>query len=167
MFSDYRKDVAVLNEPRSSLPPAKRFIGRAIVQQAAGQLPAGYGVFLEDLKARIESARVKAALAANREMVLLYWDVGRRILDQQKAQGWGAKVIERLAQDLRRAFPDLKGFSQRNLKYMRAFAESWPDPSFVQQVAAQIPWFHNCAILDKVLETADRQFYIRAAIQHG
>jgi len=137
------------------------------VRPYAEQLPSDYARLLEDLKARIQAARVKAVLAANREMVLLYWDIGRSILQRQKAQGWGAKVVERLAQDLGRAFPDMKGLSQRNLKYMRSFAEAWPDASFVQQVAAQIPWFHNCAILNKLSRTAEREFYIRAAIQHG
>lgn len=152
--------------PKTSLPAPWK-AGRSVSRQADGQLPSDYGPFLEDLKARIQAARVKAVLSANREMVLLYWDIGRGILQRQKAQGWGSKVVERLAQDLSRAFPDMKGLSPRNLKYMRAFAEAWPDTSFVQQAAAQIPWFHNCAILEKVPGTAEREFYIRATIQHG
>jgi predicted nuclease of restriction endonuclease-like (RecB) superfamily len=83
-------------------------------------------------------------------MVLLYWDIGRMILDRQEREGWGAKIIDRLAADLREAFPDMKGFSPRNLKYMRAFAAEWTDLAIVQQVAAQIPWFHNCLLLDRV-----------------
>ena len=152
---------------RKSLVPAKRERAPAVVRPPAGQWPSGYGPFLEDLKARIQTARVKAALAANREMVLLYWDIGRRILEQQAKKGWGARVVDRLAGDLGRAFPEMKGFSPRNLKYMRAFAEAWPSESFVQQAAAQIPWFHNCAILEKVCGPAAREFYIRAAIEHG
>lgn len=73
--------------------------------------------------------------------MLLYWQIGRDILDRQGREGWGARVIERLAQDLRKTFPDMKGFSPRNLKYMRAFAEAWPDESMVQGVLAQLPWF--------------------------
>ncbi len=72
-------------------------------------------------------------------MVLLYWDIGRVILDRQEREGWGAKVIDRLAADLREAFPDMRGFSPRNLKYMRAFAAAWPERAIVQQLAAQIP----------------------------
>ena len=83
-------------------------------------------------------------------MVLLYWDIGRMILDRQEREGWGAKIIDRLVADLREAFPDMKGFSPRNLKYMRAFAAEWTDLAIVQQVAAQIPWFHNCLLLDRV-----------------
>ena len=101
--------------------------------------PEGYSDWLADLKGRIHSAQQRATLAVNRELVLLYWQIGRDILARQAAQGWGAKVIERLAQDLRAAFPDMKGFSPRNLKYMRAFAEAWPDEAIVQAVLAQLP----------------------------
>ena len=110
--------------------------------------PEGYEPFLKDLKERIRTAQVRAALAVNRELVLLYWSIGKDILTQQKQHGWGAKIIDRLAADLRNAFPGMTGFSPRNLKYMRAFAEAWPDEQIVQQLAAQIPWFHNCILLD-------------------
>ncbi len=103
----------------------------------------GYDSFLTELKDRIRHAQLRAALSVNRELVLLYWSIGRDILARQKDQGWGAKVIDRLAADPRTAFPEMTGFSPRNLKYMRAFAETWPDEAIVQQVAAQIPWFHN------------------------
>lgn len=105
--------------------------------------PEGYAAWLTGLKARIHNAQQRATLALNRELVLLYWQIGRDILARQAEQGWGAKVIERLSQDLHTAFPDMKGFSPRNLKYMRAFAEAWPDEKFVQQAAAQLPWSHN------------------------
>jgi len=130
-------------------------------------LPQGYASFLNDLKERIRTARIRAALAVNRELVMLYWSIGRDILVCQKEQGWGSKVIDRLAADLQREFPEMTGFSPRNLKYMRAFAEAWPDESIVQQVAAQIPWFHNCVILDRVKSPAEREWYIRATIQNG
>ena len=96
----------------------------------------------------MRAAQLRASLAVNRELVLLYWGIGRDILARQKEQGWGAKIIDRLAADLRQEFPEVTGFSPRNLKYMRALAEAWPDEPIVQQLAAQIPWFHNCAILD-------------------
>lgn len=140
---------------------------RPMVQQPAEELPVAYGAFLADVKARIQAARVQAALAANRELVLLYWDIGRRILDQQKSQGWGAKVIEYLGQDLRRAFPDMKGLSPRNLKYMRAFAEAWKEEPIVQQAAAQIPWFHNVVLIEKVADPATRLWYAQKTIEHG
>jgi predicted nuclease of restriction endonuclease-like (RecB) superfamily len=129
--------------------------------------PDSYAQFLADLKSRIRAAQLRAALAVNHEMVLLYWQIGRDILDRQQRENWGAKVIDRLAADLKRTFPDMKGFSPRNLKYMRRFAEVWADEQFVQQVAAQLPWFHNCVLLDKVTERDERVWYAQSAIQHG
>ncbi|MBA3438909.1 MAG: DUF1016 domain-containing protein, partial [Pyrinomonadaceae bacterium] len=127
----------------------------------------GYDEFLRDLKERIRHAQLRAASAVNRELVVLYWQMGRDILERQCEQGWGAKVIDRLAADLRRAFPEMRGFSPRNLKYMRAFAEAWPDEQFVQQVAAQIPWFHNCILPDKLARLPEREWYIHKTIEHG
>jgi predicted nuclease of restriction endonuclease-like (RecB) superfamily len=126
-----------------------------------------YADFLHDLKERIRAAQVRASLSVNRELVLLYWQIGRDILARQAAQGWGSKVIDRLAGDLRREFTETKGFSSRNLKYMRAFAEAWPDKQFVQEVLAQITWYHNLAILDKVKDAVEREWYIRQVIQQG
>jgi len=115
-------------------------------------LPADYGPWLANLKERIHAAQQRAALAVNRELVLLYWQIGRDILARQGREGWGAKVIERLAQDLRNAFPDMRGFSPRNLKYMRSFAEAWPDVEFVQQAAARLPSFHKLVRLTRVYQ---------------
>lgn len=126
-----------------------------------------YPAFFDSLKKRIQTAQLKAALAVNQELVLLYWNIGNDILAKQKAEGWGAKVVDRLAKDLKRAFPEMKGFSARNLKYMRAFAQAWPDPLIVQQLAAQIPWFHNCTLLDKVKDPEQRQWYVEKTIQNG
>jgi predicted nuclease of restriction endonuclease-like (RecB) superfamily len=127
----------------------------------------GYAEFLQALKTRIQQAQVRAALSVNRELVVLYWHIGREILQKQQAQGWGAKVIDRLAKDLRREFPDMKGLSPRNLKYMRALAEAYPDEQFVQQVVAQIPWGHNVRILDYVKDPTAREWYIRQTFENG
>jgi hypothetical protein len=108
-------------------------------------LPAVYDSFLQDLKDRIRMAQLRAALSVNRELVLLYWSVGRDILTWQENEGWGAKIIDRLSDDLTKAFPEMRGFRARNLKYMRAFAEAYPDKEFVQQVVAQLPWGHQVA----------------------
>lgn len=102
--------------------------------------PDGYSDWLGELMHRIHSAQQRAALEVNRELVLLYWEVGQDILTLLAVQGWGKKVVNRLATDLRSAFPDMKEFSPRNLKYTRSFAEAWPDAEFVQQVAAQLPF---------------------------
>jgi len=126
-----------------------------------------YQDLLARLKSQIQTAQVRAAVSVNSELVLLYWGIGKEILSRQKQDGWGTGVIDRLAKDLRFEFPDMQGFSSRNLKYMRAFAAAWPEESIVQQVAAQLPWFHNCVLLDKVKDTAERTWYIRQAIQNG
>ncbi|GAA6619296.1 YhcG family protein [Scytonema sp. NUACC26] len=126
-----------------------------------------YDAFLSTLKQRIRTAQVRAALAVNQELVLLYWQIGREILQRQQEEGWGTKVIERIAKDLKREFPDIKGFSRTNLLYMRAFAEAYPDEQFVQQAAGQIPWFHNCVLLDRVKAPEQRVWYIQQTIQNG
>jgi predicted nuclease of restriction endonuclease-like (RecB) superfamily len=106
-------------------------------------------------------------VAVSHEMVILYWQIGRDILDRQEHEGWGTKVIDRLAADLRRSFPEMTGLSPRNLKYMRAFGKAWPDEAIVQQAAAQIPWFHNCVLLDKVKDQNERLWYIGKTIENG
>jgi predicted nuclease of restriction endonuclease-like (RecB) superfamily len=126
-----------------------------------------YTSFLRSLKDRIRQAQIKAALAVNKELTLLYWQIGQEILVRQREEGWGAKIIDQLAKDLKREFPEVKGFSSRNLKYMRAFAEAYPEEQFVQQVAAQIPWFHNCVVLEKVKAPNERIWYTQQAINNG
>lgn len=126
-----------------------------------------YAELLLTLKERIHAAQVQAALSVNRELVLLYWQIGREILNRQATEQWGSKVIERLSADLRYEFPDMQGFSPRNLKYMRALAEAYPDEQFVQQLVAQIPWGHNVRILDYVKHPSEREWYIRKTIEHG
>jgi predicted nuclease of restriction endonuclease-like (RecB) superfamily len=131
------------------------------------KLPNDYEAFLQSLKARVRSAQLRASLSVNRELVLLYWGIGRDILARQKEQGWGARIIDRLAADLRKEFPNVTGFSPRNLKYMRALAEAWPAEQIVQQLVAQIPWGHNVRILDHVKSATEREWYVRATIQNG
>ena len=135
----------------------------------------GYAALLSELKARIRSARLRAAMAVNQELILLYWSIGRDILARQSAEGWGARVIDRLAADLRRDFPDMTGLSARNLKYMRAFAEAWPDEPIVQQAVARLPWGHvarlpwghNVRLLEAVKGPDERLWYARQAVEHG
>jgi predicted nuclease of restriction endonuclease-like (RecB) superfamily len=129
--------------------------------------PEGYADWLVDLKSRIHSAQQRAALAVNHELVSLYWQIGRDILARQASQGWGAKVIERLAHDLRTAFPEMKGFSRANLMYMRAFADAWPDAEIVQQAVGQLPWGHNLVLLSKLKVSAERQWYAAKTIEHN
>lgn len=118
-----------------------------------------YDNFLQDLKERIRTAQVRAFLSVNRELVLLYWQMGREILNRQQQQRWGAKVIEKLAQDLRKEFPDMKGLSRTNLLYMRAFAQAYPDEEIVQALLGRITWYHNIALLDKLKSNEERLWY--------
>lgn len=130
---------------------------------------AGYAELLDDLKSQIRSAQVRAGLAVNRELVTLYWKIGREILTRQDTAGWGARaqVVDRLAADLRREFPEMRGFSRTNLLYMRGFAEAYPDESIVQQAVGQIPWGHNVLLLNKLKTLDERLWYAREAIDNG
>lgn len=114
-----------------------------------------YNTLLNDFKNRVASSCYKAAVSVNKELILLYHRIGCKILNAQSNKGWGAKVIDQLSKDLRSEFPEMKGFSTRNLKYMRKFSEEYPDIEFVQQVAAQLSWFHIATLIDKVLNKED------------
>ena len=129
--------------------------------------PEGYADWLGELKAQIHEAQQRAAQAVNLELVLLYWKIGNAILIRQNQQGWGAKVVDRLAHDLRTSFPDMQGFSVRNLKYMRAFALCWSDIQFVQQLLHKLPWGHNLVLLDKLDTEQQRRWYAAKAIEHN
>lgn len=126
-----------------------------------------YKNLLQDLKERVRQARLKAALAVNSELVLLYWNIGSEILSRQTTKGWGSKVIEQLSADLKQEFPDMKGFSTRNLKYMRTFAESWMEKTIVQGVLAQLTWYHNIALIEKLGDYKERLWYSQQAIENG
>ena len=130
-------------------------------------LPMDYADWLADLKSRINGAKQRALLAANHEQIRLYHDIGREILERQSHQGWGAKIIDRLSSDLREAFPEMKGFSSRNLKYMQVFARICPELQIGQQSAAQLPWFHIVTLLTKVSDPAEREWYAAQTIQQG
>lgn len=105
--------------------------------------PKGYAQWLADVKGRIHAAQQRATLAVNRELLMLYWQLGHEILERQQRGGWGAGIVGKLAADLAAAFPSMRGFSRANLMYMRSFAEAWPDADFVQQPVGQLPWGHN------------------------
>lgn len=137
------------------------------VAPAASTVPANYTSLLSDLKMRIRQERLRVILSSNAALVILYWDIGQSILKKQEAEGWGAKVIDRLSVDLSKEFPDMKGFSPRNLKYMRAFATAWPEKSIVQEVLAQITWYHNLALLDKLDDAETRIWYAHKTVTHG
>ncbi|WP_434985884.1 PDDEXK nuclease domain-containing protein [Vreelandella zhaodongensis] len=129
--------------------------------------PEGYASWLTELKPRIHQAQQRAALAVNHELLQLYWQIGKDILERQAQQGWGAKVIEQLAQDLRQHFPEMKGFSRANLMYMRSFAQAWSKDEIVQQPVGQLPWGHNLALLSKLKDPQERLFYASKAVENN
>ena len=130
-------------------------------------LPKDYAAALAEIKDRVRQERLRVVLAANSAMVLLYWDIGRVILDRQAREGWGARVIDRLAEDLQTAFPEMRGLSPRNLKYMRAFAGAWPDARIVQRTVAQLPWRQNITLLERLSDPKARLWYAEQTIRHG
>ena len=130
-------------------------------------LPEGYADWLTQLKGDITQARQRAALAVNAELVQLYHRLGGEIQQRQEAHGWGAKVIERLARDLKDAFPEMKGWSASNLKYMRFFAQHCPDRQFGQQPADQLPWFHVVTLLTKLDSPVEREWYAQQTVLQG
>lgn len=126
-----------------------------------------YLKFIEEVKAEIQKQRISVVLNANSSMICLYWNIGRAVLKKQEEEGWGAKIIDRMAKDLKDAFPEMSGFSPRNIKYMRKFAESWPDFVIVQRVVAQIPWRTNISLMDKLKDEKSRIWYAHKAIENG
>ena len=126
-----------------------------------------YNDILENLKNTIKQTQFRAMVTVNKELNCAYWQIGNTILIEQKKQGWGSKVIDKLSKDLSDEFPAMKGFSARNLKYMRKFAEIYSDFEFVQQVAAQIPWTQNMLLMDKIQEEEKRIWYIKKSIELG
>ena len=137
------------------------------MSKRVAELPSGYSEWLAALKLRIREARLRASLSVNAELIGLYWRIGRDILDSQDKHGWGAKVVDRLAIDLRSEFEGVRGFSRANLLYMRAFAEAWPDPEIVQRVVGQLPWGQNIELISKLKDPDARLWYAQATLQHG
>ncbi len=125
-----------------------------------------YGNFLQHLKDDIQQTQLKAALSVTKELTLLYWRTGKMLLEKVNNEGWGAKTLERIARDLKEGFPDVSGFSVRNLQYMRKFAVSYSEENYAA-AAAQIPWGHNIIILDKLEDPDQRRWYIQQTIENG
>ena len=130
-------------------------------------MPTWYPALLDSVTAKITTGRQRATAKVNAELILTYWSIGRDILYRQEQEGCGTKVIDRLSADLRERFPDAKGYSPRNLKYMRKFAEAWPDPEVVQRSVAQLPWRHQIALLEKLDRPDQRLWYAVQAIEEG
>ena len=132
-------------------------------------LPANdeYRQLLSSIKEQIQTSQFRAISAVNRELIALYWNNGRLILDNQKRDGWGSRFIDNLAADIKLDFPEMTGFSVRNLQYMRKFAQEYPDFEFVQTVSAQIAWSHNVLLLDKIGDAKERKWYMVKCAENG
>ena len=130
-------------------------------------LDKSYQTYINDLKSEITRARIKAVLSVNRELVMLYWRIGKKILEMQKKEGWGAKVIDQISADLRKDFPEIRGLSTQNLKYMKRLAQEYSLEAIGQQAVDQLPWGHVIALIYKVLNTKKRSFYIQKTIENG
>lgn len=130
-------------------------------------IPTDYQAFLHTIKTRVQEAQVRAVLAVNTELILLYWYIGNEILARQTKEGWGTGVIARLSRDLHAAFPQMKGFSPRNLGYMKVFASTYPDEAILQQLVAKLPWGHQITLLEKVKDEQERLWYMEQALAQG
>lgn len=130
-------------------------------------VPSEYGEWFISLKRQIRAAQQRAALAVNRELVQLYWNIGDNISTRCKQNGWGSKIIHRLAEDLKYEFPDMKGFSVTNLKYMRMLAESWSFEEISQAPLDQLTWYHLLTLQTKLISKEERLKYAALAVQHG
>ncbi len=130
-------------------------------------IPPDYGDTLKAIQQRVKQERTRVILAANAASILMYWDIGRMIVERQANEGWGAKVIERLARDLRKSFPEMQGFSTRNLQFMRSFAEEFPDAAIVKQLVSKLPWGHVIRVTQRVKEPKAREWYMREAVRQG
>lgn len=126
-----------------------------------------YKDFFADIKHRIQHAQVKAVVAVNQQMLLLYREIGSEILQRQKTANWGNDVIGQLSQDLKKSFPSMKGFSKRNLQFMRQFAETYPDSSIVKQPVSQISRSHNILLMQRCYNNKERLWYAEKALEYG
>ena len=126
-----------------------------------------YKNLLDGLKSRVTNSRYKAALTVNCEMIFLYHYIGTEILRSQQTHGWGAKIIGQLSHDLQLEFPEMKGFSPQNLKYMKRFAQEYSFEAIGQQAIDQLPWGHNITLMYEVSDKDEREFYIKKAKEHG
>ena len=133
----------------------------------ASLLPSSYAPLLADLKGRVRAAQMRATLSVNRELILLYWHIGREIVRAQKVEGWGAKVVQRLAEDLAHEFPEMNGWSYRNLLFMREFSAAYADAEIVKQLVSQLPWGTNILLMQRAKDPAARLWYARKAVEHG
>ncbi len=130
-------------------------------------MPDWYPELLAAVTDRVAVGRSRAISAASRELLTSYWSIGGMLVERESAEGWGTRVVDRLSTDIRTQFPDLRGFSPRNLRYMKSFAQAWPDSSILQGSLARLPWYHQIALLEKLGDADTRLWYAAAAMENG
>lgn len=127
-----------------------------------------YQSFLRDIKTLVLQSRIRVARSVTHELIALYWELGRQIVEKQETVGWGKAVVEKLAADLQVEFPDMKGFSPRNLWLIKQFYEAYSDSSeILKQLVSEIPWGHNILIMQRVKDEAARGYYLEASARLG
>lgn len=127
-------------------------------------VPEGYGDLLAQVKEQVRGARARVQRVVNTELLLLYWDIGQAILQRQSVQGWGGRVVDRLSDDLRREFPDMKGLGRANLHSMRRFAATWSRDEVVQQAVGQLPWGHIVELMNRAPDRSVQDWYAEQAV---
>lgn len=131
-------------------------------------LPDGYEDFLKSLKNRIRQSQVRASFAVSHELIALYWEMGKDLVEAQKHHNWGDNVLGRIALNLKAAFPGVEGFSRTNLYRVRAFYLAYQDrPEIVPQLVGKIPWGHNAVLLEKVKDPNERFWYAQQVLENG
>lgn len=131
------------------------------------QIQPEYKAFLQEMKNRVKTASLRASFVANQEIIKFYWETGRSILSKQKTEKWGSKFLDQLSHDLRNEFPEMQGFSRRNLEYMRGFASLYPNIEFTKQAVSQLPWGHIVRLIQITKEIQEREWYAQQTIKHG
>lgn len=126
-----------------------------------------YKKLLADLKTKISTTQIQAARSVNSSLILMYFEIGQMIIKNFDEKKWGSKIIESLSKDLSKTFPEMKGFSKRNLEYMRLFAETWTKPLILQQLVAKLPWGHNIVLMTQLESESERVWYAKQCIENG
>ncbi len=140
---------------------------KQVAHRKAKSITNEYATLVTELKHRIKSAHLQVSRVVNRELIQLYWDIGKAIALRQKKLGWGKSVVEKLASDLRTSFPGQKGFSPQQLWFMRQMYVEFSDRPILLQLARELPWYHIVTIMTKIKETAEREYYLRAAVSYN
>lgn len=136
-------------------------------ENASLHLDNNYLHFLNDIRNRLKTAQIRAALAANRELIKFYWQLGNDLLEKQKSYKWGEGFLEQFSHDMRQAFPEMQGFSKRNLEYMRRFASLYPKLDFAKQLVSQLPWGHIVRLMQMIENESIREWYAQQTIKNG